>query len=113
MGEQLSMNETGSSPSYSPPTTETTEVLHGNDIIIKKTLETFSWVKDRMVASLDNAGPGIHIIYKPIWTGLIQTKEKGVKIRIVTDIPTDNISYCKKLMEVSELRHLDGVRTNF
>jgi two-component system sensor histidine kinase VicK len=66
-----------------------------------------------MVGSLDNVGPAIHVIYEPIWAGLVQLKEKGVKIRVVTDATPDNITYCKKLMEVCELRHLDGVRTNF
>src|SRR5919198_3023528 len=73
----------------------------------------YSWVKERMEASIDNSGPAIHIMYEPIWNGLLQLKEKGVKIRGVTEITSDNISYCKKLSEVCELRHLDGVRTNF
>lgn len=97
----------------SPLPSEKTEVLYGNDNIIKKTLETFSWTKERMEGSFDNAGPAIHVIYKPIWDGLVQLKEKGVKIRCVTEVTTDNISYCKKLLEVCELRHLEGVRTNF
>ncbi|HJT49647.1 MAG TPA: hypothetical protein VJ729_15805 [Nitrososphaeraceae archaeon] len=92
---------------------ETTEVLYGNEIIIEKTLETFSSVKERMEGSMDNAGPAIHVIYEPIWNGLVRLKERGVKIRIVTEITSDNVSYCKRLMEVCELRHLDGVRTNF
>jgi sugar-specific transcriptional regulator TrmB len=92
---------------------ETTEVLYGNENIVKKTLETYSWVKERLEASIDNAGPAIHVIYEPIWNGLVRLKERGVKIRGVTEITPDNISYCKKLMEVCELRHLDGVRTNF
>jgi hypothetical protein len=95
------------------PTIEKTEVLYGNDNIIKKTLETFSWTNERLEGSFDNAGPAIHVIYKPIWNGLVRLKEKGVKIRGVTEITPDNVSYCKKLMEVCELRHLDGVRTNF
>jgi hypothetical protein len=69
--------------------------------------------KRKNEASIDNSGPAIHIMYEPIWNGLLQLKEKGVKIRGVTEITTDNISYCKKLMEVCELPHLDGVRTNF
>ena len=44
---------------------------------------------------------------------MLQLKETGVKIRVVTEITPDNITYCKKLLEVYELRHLDGVRTNF
>jgi hypothetical protein len=70
---------------FSCPPSGTTEVLYGNDNIIKKTLETFSWVKEWMVGSLDNAGPAIHVIYKPIWAGLVRLKEKGVKIRVVRD----------------------------
>ncbi len=92
---------------------ETTEVLYGNENIIKKTLETYSWIKERMEGSMDNAGPAIHVIYEPIWNGLVHLKERGVRIRGVTEITPDNVSYCKKLMEVCELRHLDGVRTNF
>jgi hypothetical protein len=92
---------------------ETTEVLYGNENIIRRTLETFLWVKERIEGSFENAGPAIHVIYEPIWDGLVRLKERGVKIRGVTEITADNISYCKKLMEVCELRHLDGVRTNF
>ncbi len=104
------MNETGSSIPAPP---ETTEVLYGNDKIIKATLQTFAFVKERMVGSLDSAGPAIHIDYEPIWAGLVQLKEKGVKIRVVTEVTSSNITYCKKLLNVCELRHLDGVRTNF
>ena len=83
------------------------------EIIIEKTLETFSWIKERLEGSFDNAGPAIHVIYEPIWNGLVRLKERGVKIRGVTEITPDNVSYCKSLMEICELRHLDGVRTNF
>jgi two-component system sensor histidine kinase VicK len=102
-------------PSSCPPIphSERTEALYGNDNIIKKTLETFSWIREKLEGAFDNAGPAIHVIYEPIWNGLVQLKEKGVKIRGVTEITSDNVSYCKKLMEVCELRHLDGVRTNF
>ncbi len=95
------------------PLTEKTEVLHGNDIIIKKTLETFSWTKKSMDGSLDKDGPAVHVLYQPIWNGLVSLKKKGIKIRAITEVTLDNIYYCKKLMEVGELRHLDGVRTNF
>ncbi|HEY0579336.1 MAG TPA: HAMP domain-containing sensor histidine kinase, partial [Candidatus Nitrosocosmicus sp.] len=90
-----------------------TEVLYGNDDIIKKTLETFSWVKKSIEGSVDKAGPAIHVLYEPIWTSLVSLKERGVRIRSVTEVTIDNISYCKKLVEISELRHLEGVRTNF
>jgi two-component system sensor histidine kinase VicK len=34
-------------------------------------------------------------------------------MRWVTEVTPNNISYCKKLTEISEVRHLDGIRTNF
>jgi two-component system sensor histidine kinase VicK len=95
------------------PEPDKTKVIYGNDNIIKKTLETFSWVKENIEASIDKAGPAIHVLYEPIWTSLVSLKRKGVKIRSVTEITVDNVTYCKKLLEVCELRHLDGVRTNF
>jgi two-component system, OmpR family, sensor histidine kinase VicK len=94
------------------PESNKTEVLYGNDIIIKKTLETFSWIK-KGDAVIDSDGPSINILYEPIWSGLLSLKKRGVKMRWVTEVTPDNISYCKKMMEVGELRHLDGIRTNF
>lgn len=107
------MNDAGSYTPIPIIPSETTEVLYGNDNIIKKTLETFSWVKERMEGSLDDNGPAIHVVYKPIWDGLVILKQNGIRIRVVTEIAPNNISYCKMLLEVCELRHLDGVRTNF
>jgi two-component system sensor histidine kinase VicK len=37
-----------------------------------------------------------------------------VRIRYLTEITAENISYCKELMSiVDELRHLDGIKGNF
>src|SRR6476619_4732687 len=95
------------------PELDKTEVLYENNTIIKKTLETFSWTKKSMDGSLDKDGPAIHVLYEPIWNGLVSLKKKGIKIRGITEVTLDNIHYCKKLMKVGEIRHLDGVRTNF
>jgi two-component system sensor histidine kinase VicK len=95
------------------PQPDKTEVLYGNDIIIKRTLETFSWIKKGMDAALDSDGPAIHVLFEPIWSGLVSLKKRGVKIRGVTEVTPNNISYCKQMMEVCDLRHLDGIRTNF
>jgi hypothetical protein len=66
-----------------------------------------------MDGSLDKDGLSTHVLYKPIWDGLVSLKKRRIKIRCITEVTADNIHYCKKLMEVSEIRHLDGVRTNF
>src|ERR671932_842262 len=45
--------------------------------------------------------------------GYIDFKQRGVRIRFITEITKDNIHYCKELMKfVEELRHMDGVKGN-
>ena len=49
--------------------------------------------------------------YKKLMNSL---KEKGIRLRYVTDITKDNFKYCKEMMEFAdEVRHLDGLKANF
>jgi two-component system, OmpR family, sensor histidine kinase VicK len=41
---------------------------------------------------------------------LFNFKNQGVRLRQITEITKDNMSYCKMLMKIAELRHLDGVK---
>jgi two-component system sensor histidine kinase VicK len=45
--------------------------------------------------------------------GLYELKRRNVKSRFITDITKDNIKYCKELMQITELRHLDRIKGNF
>lgn len=92
---------------------EKTEVLYGNDSIVRKTLDTFSWVRETLDGCVDHTEVAMHVTLEPIWDGLVQLKKRNVVIRIVTEITKDNVSYSKKLSEVVDLRHLDGIRSNF
>ena len=38
---------------------------------------------------------------------------RGVKIRFISEITKDNLGYCKALMKIAEVRHLDEVKGNF
>ena len=40
-------------------------------------------------------------------------KKRGIKIRWITDITKDNLSYCKELMKFGEVKHLDGIKCSF
>jgi two-component system, OmpR family, sensor histidine kinase VicK len=93
---------------------EKTEEQYGVKYTINKTLQTLSRVKHRF----DNCGnvrhPSIIITTEPIKKALLDIKNKGIKIRCITEITKDNLHYCKELMQVvSEVRHLDGVKGNF
>ena len=44
---------------------------------------------------------------------LSDAKARGIKLRYATEITKQNVAYCKELMEMVELRHLDGLKGNF
>jgi hypothetical protein len=37
----------------------------------------------------------------------------GIKLRFVTEITEGNISQCKEVVTIGEIRHLEGVKGNF
>jgi two-component system sensor histidine kinase VicK len=92
---------------------EITEVLYGNENIIRKTLETFSWVERSLEGCIDHIELAMHVTTQSIWDGLILLRQKGVKLRLITEVTNDNICYAKKMMEIAEVRHLKGVRSSF
>ncbi len=92
---------------------ELTEVLYGSENIIKKTSETFSWIESTLDGCIDHTELAMHVITPVIWNGLNKLKERGVKLKLVTEITADNITYAKKIMEIAEVRHLKGVRSSF
>jgi hypothetical protein len=43
-----------------------------------------------------------------------RARERGVKLRYITEITAENLSYCKRQLDlVDELRHIGGVKGNF
>lgn len=49
----------------------------------------------------------------PVTKGFLELKRRGIQIRFIAEITKENISYCKDLMKVVELKHLDEVKGNF
>jgi hypothetical protein len=87
--------------------------LYGNDNILKRTLETFSDTKEDLVGCIDHTEVAMHVTLEPIWNAFIHLNLQGVKIKIITEVTPENIFYCKKLMDIVQLRHIDGVKSNF
>ncbi|HJT48849.1 MAG TPA: hypothetical protein VJ729_11765 [Nitrososphaeraceae archaeon] len=58
--------------------------------------------------------PQLAIELKVIKNAFIDAKNRGVRLRYLTEITKDNISYCKELTPlVDELRHIDGIKGSF
>jgi two-component system sensor histidine kinase VicK len=92
---------------------EKTEIIYGSENTISKGLEFLSDAKKSFDNCVDYAGPSALVETKAMWEGVLKLKNIGVKIRFITEVTNENISYCKRIMEIAELRHLDGVKGNF
>ena len=93
---------------------ESTEVWPGLDNIMSRSLEVMSKIGATYDLCLDIIGPSVILETEPIKNAYFELKNRGVKIRIITEVTKDNLHYCKELMRVvSEVRHLDGVKGNF
>jgi two-component system sensor histidine kinase VicK len=92
---------------------EKIEVLYGAENIVNRTLQDLVNVKKTFDNCTDYTGPSVFLAYQPMWDACITLKQKGVRLRFITEITKDNISYCKEAMKVFDLRHLDGVKDNF
>lgn len=58
--------------------------------------------------------PSLAVSIKQIRNAFLSAKRRGVRLRYITEINHQNFEDCKVLLGiVDELRHLDGVKTNF
>src|SRR5918996_88111 len=89
---------------------EKTEVIYGEENVIKWALQTLSTLTKSLDLCGDRYGPSIIIATEQILQKYIEVHRRGVKQRVITEITKENIHYCKKLMEFQELRHLDGLK---
>ena len=94
---------------------ERTEVTYGVENVIGIVLQFLSQTNDRVDACVDFTRPSLAIDFLALKNAFIDAKKRGVKLRYVTEITKDNVSYCKKFLTtmVDELRHLDGIKGNF
>jgi two-component system, OmpR family, sensor histidine kinase VicK len=93
---------------------ERTEVLHGEQNVIRIELQFFSNSGCKIDTCMNYTRPALAITTEPVRNAFIDAEKRGVKLRYLTEITKDNISYCKDLISiVDEMRHLDGIKGNF
>jgi len=87
-------------------------------------LQHFQQVTDSLIAFLRNAKESIEVCvdstsvfvvvsFPPYLQGCLDAKRRGIAIKIVTEITTENVDYCKQIMKFAELRHIAGIKGNF
>jgi hypothetical protein len=92
---------------------ETTEIVLGIENIVRSQVEGLALTKTQHDACCDRTFPASLILNKIVWDKCTELQNRGVKMRTITEITTENIEYCKKMTERMQLRHLDAIRGNF
>ena len=92
---------------------EKTEVVYGFEKTTEAIMKFLNSAEVSMDICADYTWPSVVMGVEVYKKGLYDLKTRNVKSRFVTDITKENIEYCKELMQISELRHLDGIKGNF
>jgi two-component system sensor histidine kinase VicK len=92
---------------------EKTEVLTNPEDIDRVIHQTFSNISHNYGTCIDASGPAVVMSIESMKKRLIVAHARGVKIRFVTEITKGNLPYCKQMMELGEMKHLDGIQGNF
>ena len=89
------------------------KVLYETSNVIDKELEFFSNSKFKIDTCMDHTGLSLAFGIESITKSFLDAKYRDVNLRYITEITTENISFCKELMKIAEIRHLDGIKGNF
>jgi two-component system, OmpR family, sensor histidine kinase VicK len=92
-----------------------TKVLQGPEKVIDIALQFTSNAENKIDACVDHTRPSLIVGIRELKKAFRDVKKRGVKLRYITEITAENISFCKELLAtmVDELRHLDGIKGNF
>ena len=90
------------------------EVIHDSDTIIDIYVHILHNARSRWDYFADVRSLSVvPLAFEAIKKALLEAKARATRLRFITEITKENISYAKHFMEIVELRHLDGVKGNF
>src|SRR5215467_4121849 len=90
------------------------EVIHDSDTIIDIYVHILHNARSRWDYFADVRSLSVvPLAFEAIKKALLEAKARATRLRFITEITKENISYTKDFMEIVELRHLDGVKGNF
>ena len=92
---------------------ERTQVLYGPENTTSAILKFLMDVDTKLDICADSTWPSVAMGIDVFRNALIDIKKRRIMRRYITTITKNNLSYCKEVMKIGELRHLDGIRGNF
>lgn len=103
------MSRIGQPPTLPDGFVQKTIVLYGDETT-SAIMRVFANTKSRWDTCADKMGPTINMGVAAIRDATYGMFHRGVKLRYLTEITKENLVYCKELMKIAEVRHLDGIR---
>jgi two-component system, OmpR family, sensor histidine kinase VicK len=73
-----------------------TKIVYGTDDVMNQILQFFPKIKERYDSCTDSADVAVFVRNQPLWHQYISLKKRSVRLRFLTDVTTNNISYCKE-----------------
>ena len=101
------------SPNANSANSERTQVLYGPENTTSAILKFLMDVDTKLDICADSTWPSVAMGIDVFRNALIDIKKRRIMRRYITTIAKNNLSYCKGVMKIGELRHLDGIRGNF
>jgi two-component system, OmpR family, sensor histidine kinase VicK len=93
---------------------EITKIIQGDKNVLDAVLRFISTADTRIDACVDQTRPALAIDIEQIRSLVLNSQNRGVRLRCITEITPNNIHYCKQLLGiVDELRHLDNIVGTF
>ena len=88
-------------------------MLYGPENTTSAILKFLLDVETKLDICADSTWPSVAMGIDVFRNALIDIKKRRIRRRYITTITKNNLSYCKEVMKIGELRHLDGIRGNF
>lgn len=87
--------------------------MYGTENIINRTLQRLSGTQSKIDVCISSAANEGLVKADMVYKIMRQQKEKGAKIRHITEITSRNLPFCRMIMEIAEVRHMDGIKGNY
>ncbi len=65
------------------------------------------------VLRIVSAGGVVRTFKSGLFEYYVQAKKRGVRLRMISEVTSDNQSFCKRLSDIVEIRNLEGVHLRF
>ncbi len=91
------------------------QVIYGEEAVKRVLYNIVSKCKSELLLYGDKNLPSVILEISSYRESLTSLKNSNVKIKLLTEVTTDNLKYCKQFIKDfgAEIRHLKGIRGNF